>query len=913
MLPFIIAGLTTGSVYSIAGVGLVLTYKTSGIFNFAYGAFATVSAFLFYSLNVQLGWPWPLAAFVCVFVVGPLMGLGMERVAKAVAFSGLVIRVVATVGILVAVQATINLLYGEESTRTVPQFLPDQSFYLGDTLVTLSNIIIVLFGLGSTTALFLYFRYARTGVAMRAVVDDPDLLDLSGTSPTAVRRYAWVIGSCFAAVAGLFFAPLLQLDSTALTLLVVYAFGAAAIGRFSSLPMTYVGGLVIGVAAALAAKYFTTGLLANIPAALPFLILFAVLLFARRSRQGAPSTLRPLQRSNWETPSSIQVGGGLLALVALCFVPAFADYRLTDWTMFLTWVILFLSLGLLVRTSGQVSLCHVAFMAVGAAAFGHFTADAGMPWFFALAACGLVTIPIGALLAIPAIRLTGLYLALATLGFGIVLAFMFYTQPYMFGFSGLGLIMPRPDLPGVGIAGDTAYYYVVLTITVVVTLGLVALHRGRLGRLLRALGDSPRGLATCGTSVNVTRVLVFCISAFLAAIAGALGGVAQGFVSGSSYPPLLSLTLLAILVIQPGGIPWYALIGGAGWALVPSYFPSTETGYYLEIFFGVFAVVFAMIPESKRGTSPGLARRIDQIARRPRRPDPAVQVPSREEDRSAVEPTGPSEYPVDATTLEVRELTVRYGGIVAVDGVDLTVPTGKITGLIGPNGAGKTSTFNVISGLNRASKGSVVLSGNNLSSAGAAARSRRGLGRTFQIMELFDSLTVRQNVELGREGSYASWNPLSHVLGGRKQRDLVQRSVDEAITLCGLDELADRVVGSLSTGQRRLVELARCLAGPFQLLLLDEPSSGLDRVETENFGRILRTVVERRGVGILLVEHDMSLVTQVCDYIYVLDFGKQIFEGTPGAVMSAPIVRSAYLGDEDVEGQMDARMEKASS
>jgi ABC-type branched-subunit amino acid transport system ATPase component len=174
-------------------------------------------------------------------------------------------------------------------------------------------------------------------------------------------------------------------------------------------------------------------------------------------------------------------------------------------------------------------------------------------------------------------------------------------------------------------------------------------------------------------------------------------------------------------------------------------------------------------------------------------------------------------------------------------------------------------------------------------------------------MELFDTLTVRENVALGLEAGFAGWNAFRHLLSSRAANRRVAAATHAALRECGLLGLADRTAGSLSTGQRRLVELARCLAGPFRILLLDEPSSGLDRVETAAFGEILRDVVTRRGVGILLVEHDMALVTDVCDYIYVLDFGKPIFAGTAADVMSAPIVRAAYLGDESVsEARLDA-------
>ncbi|MDQ1518437.1 MAG: hypothetical protein QOE80_4267 [Actinomycetota bacterium] len=251
--------------------------------------------------------------------------------------------------------------------------------------------------------------------------------------------------------------------------------------------------------------------------------------------------------------------------------------------------------------------------------------------------------------------------------------------------------------------------------------------------------------------------------------------------------------------------------------------------------------------------------------------------------------------------LVVDGIEVRYGGLVAVQGVSLTAPEGRITGLIGPNGAGKTTIFNALSGLVAPFAGSVALFGADIIRLSPAARAQRGLGRTFQRMELFDSLTVFDNVALGREAGLAGRNPLRHLIGRPGDRDAAQQAAQEALRLCGLDDLAGRRAGSLSTGQRRLVELARTVAGDFRILLLDEPSSGLDAAETKRFGEILRRIVTDTGAGILLVEHDMALVMEVCQYLYVIDFGRPIFEGTPSEVAGSDIVRAAYLGTEAVE------------
>jgi ABC-type branched-subunit amino acid transport system ATPase component len=246
--------------------------------------------------------------------------------------------------------------------------------------------------------------------------------------------------------------------------------------------------------------------------------------------------------------------------------------------------------------------------------------------------------------------------------------------------------------------------------------------------------------------------------------------------------------------------------------------------------------------------------------------------------------------------LAVHNLTVRFGGLTAIEDVSLAT-NAPITGLIGPNGAGKTTTFNACSGLVRPALGRVELFGVDVTKSSPAARARRGLGRTFQRMELFDSLTVRDNVALGHEANCVGSNPLRQLAGRRIERRSALEAADQALHRCGIEELAARRPSALSTGQRRLVELARAIAGDFRLLLLDEPSSGLDRTETRRFGAILRTLAGD-GLQLLIVEHDMSLVLSVCDYIYVLDFGRLIFEGTPQEVLASEVVRAAYLGTE---------------
>ena len=249
--------------------------------------------------------------------------------------------------------------------------------------------------------------------------------------------------------------------------------------------------------------------------------------------------------------------------------------------------------------------------------------------------------------------------------------------------------------------------------------------------------------------------------------------------------------------------------------------------------------------------------------------------------------------------IEVEGLTVRYGGKTAVDGLSLAAPLGQVTGLIGPNGAGKTTTFGAVSGLVAPSAGTVRLFGRDVSRRPAAARARLGLGRTFQRPEVCPSLSVMDNVALGCEALAAGGNLWRQIVPRRNDTARLRERAAQALAACDITELADTPVAALSVGQRRLVELARVHAGGYRMLLLDEPSSGLDPAETARFGAVVRNLVAETGAGVLLVEHDMSLVMEVCDYLYTLDFGKLIFSGTPAETRASPLVRAAYLGNDD--------------
>jgi branched-subunit amino acid ABC-type transport system permease component len=589
-LPYVVVGLTAGSVYGLAGTGLVLTYKTSGIFNFAYGTIAALMAYAFYDLRELRGLPWPLALAICVLVLAPLAGLLFERMARRLSDAPVATKVVATVGLIVGLQGLIIIRYGGSIILTKP-FLPTRRFRILDVTVGADQLIVMVAALAAMVGLTLFLR-TRSGTRMRAVVERPDLLAMHGISPVRVRQRAWLIGTAFTALCGIQLSTTVGLDAGVLTLLVVQAFGAAAIGMFTSIPLTYAGGLVIGLLAAMSTKYVASiSWLSGIPPSVPFIVLFVVLVVAP-SRWLVDFTVehKPLVREPRRLPPAARVIAGTLLAVLLLRLPYMVGTRLPVFSSMLAYVPIFLSLNLLMRTSGQVSLAQLAFAAVGAAASARLAVEAGLPWLAAVVLGALMAVPVGAVLAVPAIRRSGLYLALATFGFAILLERLVFFTGFMFG-TGVGTLhAPRPSFA----RSDEAYFYVLLAFVIAAVAFVAGLHRSRLGRLLRAMADSPTALTTSGTSVTAIKVIIFCVAAFFAGLGGALLGPVTGNASSANFTSFAGLYLVVLAVVVGGSEVTSSIVAALALTVLPSYITSASLNNYLPVVFGLSAVLVSM-------------------------------------------------------------------------------------------------------------------------------------------------------------------------------------------------------------------------------------------------------------------------------------------------------------------------------
>jgi len=498
-------------------------------------------------------------------------------------------------------------------------------------------------------------------------------------------------------------------------------------------------------------------------------------------------------------------------------------------------------------------------------------------------------VPLGVIIAGPAIRLSTLFLAITTLGFGMVVEKLIFPMDFLFGSASDGVPMPRLQIGGFNLTADRPHYYLMLVLVALVATLTLTIRRARLGRLLSAMADSAPALSSLGLNVNGTRVLVFAISAFLAGLGGIMIGTTVNVATSEIFTTFLSLIYFTILTMTPFAAPWNAIFAAVPYAILPAYvgMDGGQTLYILNVVFGVFAILTAL-----QGGPPEAPAWLSRLLSRKGKTEAPTEARSHAASRRNIS---------SDIELNAQGISVRFGQLDAVVDASIHARAGSITGLIGPNGAGKTTLFNAIAGTVSARAGAIHLSGRDIRGLSVAARARAGIGRTFQKMELFESLTVEENVVMGAEAQMAGANVLRHLFAQRSELRVSHAHAREAIELVGLGHRLGTRVGDLSTGDRRRLELARCLAGDFDILLLDEPSSGLDGHETETFGKVLRHAVETRGIGILMIEHDMSLTMALCSHIYVMNAGRIVFDGAPQQVMDSPLVRSIYLGTANEE------------
>jgi branched-chain amino acid transport system permease protein len=581
-LSFTVLGIVFGAVYGILAMGLVVTYNTTGVFNFAQGAVGMVAAFSYWQLWQQDHWPFLLAIVFIVLIEAPLLALLVEWVLFRRIHGATVERsLMVSLGLLVILLGVATIFWSSpDIIRSVPSYFTQSdgtvlSVHLfGSNGVTIQDqqimivVVTAIVGLG----LGAFLRRARLGVAMRAVVDDPELVALSGARPYRLSQMGWILGFMLAALAGVLIAPLIGqtgLTSTQLTLLALNGFAAAVVGRLRSLPMTFLGALLLGLVTYYAQGYLPghidPGLASVLTEVIPVAFLFLALLVIPAARL-APAGRLAVRAAPKVVTSRQNVAGAIL-LVALMVVLAMAvgDTALATLSQGLAFGIVGLSLVLLVGYAGQVSLCQLTFMGIGAFTMGK--AFGGGSWWGLLVAV-VVSGAVGALVALPAMRLRGLYLALATFAFGEVMYSAFFNNSSIIS-DGTSIPVGRLPFPGMHTVGDRSELVVVAVAAALCALAVGLIRRSAFGRRLVAMSDSPAAFATVGLSPARTKILVFGLSAAMAGLGGVFYAGQQHGIGANDVQFIGSLTLLLFVAIWGIRTLTGALLGGMTAAALP--------------------------------------------------------------------------------------------------------------------------------------------------------------------------------------------------------------------------------------------------------------------------------------------------------------------------------------------------------
>jgi branched-chain amino acid transport system permease protein len=545
---FLITGLVTGCIYALIAMGLVVTYTTTGIFNFSHGAIAMVAAYMYWQLWQGWGLNVYLSFLLVLLVIAPLFGLIIEVfLMRPLRGAPVDLTLVVTLGLLLLLVGVANMKWSPTQTRVLPQLDNGNGFRVGAVLVSYHELITVGALIGVALVLRALFTTTRIGIAMRAVVDNPDLLAMAGGRPIRVQQLSWMLSCSLAALGGMLLAPIQQLNILTLTLLVVDGYAAAIIGRLRNLPVAVGGAIAIAVGQVMAEGYLpNSGWLTRVQAIIPMVVLFIVLIVLPQDRLRSASFAAAVAPRVASLRSSVSFGAAMIAAAAILSSFLSGPNLKIASNGFITGIML-LSLVLLTGYGGMVSLCVLSFVGIGSYAMSHVGGTSGSP-LGVLAAVGL-SAAVGALVALPTLRLRGLYLALATFSFATIMDLAVYTQ--ILGTGG-NLSVARVHIPGIPTKSDQAFFMVCAVTFVLVAIGVLALRRGSFGRRLVATNDSPAACATLGVNVNGTKLITFTIAAGLAGLAGSLFGGVPGSVSANDFAALGSLVIL--LLARVGGI-----------------------------------------------------------------------------------------------------------------------------------------------------------------------------------------------------------------------------------------------------------------------------------------------------------------------------------------------------------------------
>ncbi len=883
---FAVLGLGAGGLYALAAIGLVLVYRGSGVVNFAQGAMGMVGAYVFYQIRAIDHGPTPVAFVAgiaaCALLGGLYYGVIMRRMANASS----VAKMVSTLALLVVIDAVASLKYGY-LPKVVAPILPTGTVNLFGAVVGQDRLWIFVLVLVLTAALWAVYKFTLFGVATTAVAENPRVAASLTVSPNLIAAANWSIGAALGGLSAIFLSPIVSLQGENLTLIVIPVLAAAVIGRFSSFPVTMLAGLAVGVAQSEVTRYISTPGAAT---AVPFVLVTAVLILRSSSTVGREERFgrMPSLGSGRVAPGLIVAGGGI---ILVCLWWLFPTTWVTALEVQLIVTVILMSFVVVTGYAGQLSLTQVGFAGLGAVVAGWLYAREGLPFEVAILGGMVAIIPIGLIVGLAGVRTRGVNLAIVTLGLAVTLEAAVFGNPTYIGGT-VGYQAPDPTFFGIHISGlfyPKRYSTLVLILLVLVGLAVTNLRRGRVGRRLIAVRTNERAAAALGVSVVGAKLYAFVIGGMIAA----LGGILLVFTNpGLDYSPFVALQSITYLQA--------AVLGGVGHLagpMVASGFQPNTLGQQIFSFLGSNVAVYLALASgvgvlyiltlSPDGLAV-MARRQNEWWLRPLR----RRLPSRPV-RDPLEGVAASTDRVSPKTLRIDGVTVRFGGTTALSDLSVEVRPGEVVGLIGPNGAGKTTAIDVVTGFVRPAGGRIFLDGVRIDAWSSKRRAQAGLARSFQSLELFDDLTVLENIQAASD-SRDLFGYLTNL--GWSGRNRLTPQAKKSVSEFGLESSLTATARELSYAERRILAVARAVAGGHSILLLDEPAAGLSEVAANGLSDSIRRLAQDSGVGVLLIEHNVDMVLRTCDRIYALDFGQVIGHGTPGEIRSNQAVIESYLG-----------------
>lgn len=879
--------------YSMFALGIVVIYRASRVLNLAHGAMATVPAYIAYSL-VKAGVPVAIALVIAIGAGAVLGGLVGYLVLVPLRKESETTQTVGTVAVLGVLISLVALIWGT-SPLAAPSIFPVGRLDVGYSGLEYGDVGLGIVAVLVAAAFTALFKFTGFGLAMRGAAENGQAARLMGINPTVTTAMAWALGGGLAATAGVLLAGVTNLHPYTLSRQVLPAFVAALIGGFGSLSGAVAGAVVVGLAQGIISS---VGPLTGHPGSAELVLaVIALVVMATRGRKlvGVSETATPARsaapRKRGRRSKTLRIVIWLVATPALLFWPLLpvADSIRGDANIAAIFVVIGVSLVMLTGWVGQISLAQASFVGVSAFVTALLVNRLNIPFPLnlplAAGAAGLSAVALGMV----ALRVRGLYLAVATLIFGWMADSYLFKASWLVGEGGSSTIKGRVigregSFPSFDLTDRKSFWFVALAGAVLALVVAANLRDGKVGRSFFAVRGSELAAASMGINVTRTKLLAFGLSGLLAGIAGNLIMVDQRTATPDQFAFTASLFFLSIAVV--GGLTRLSgiVVAAVGFgALEEVFYRVPALGGYRDIVSSVAllaAVLLAPI-RSARSKSPSKARA--QV----------LQPLALERTTIRIAPSKSTEVP-----LEVDGVTVRFGGLVACDDVSLKVGESQIVGLIGPNGAGKTTVFNVVSGFVTPASGSVRLFGGDVTAMPVHERTALGVGRTFQVLQMFPGVTVFENLMVASHlHSDVSVLPQLFVTGRslKAERD-ARQSVRETLHLIGLDAVADTLAGDLPFGTLRVVDIGRALMAGSSLLLLDEPASGLDERETDRLAELVNMIRAELGRAVLLVEHDVRFVTGLSDVIYVLDQGTIISSGSPSQVRADPAVIAAYLG-----------------